>query len=62
MKEIILELKRGKLVTVSCEAEPTAMLSVRQKEDSYVITLQNGDNIKEGFGNHSLEIRIAVVA
>lgn len=62
MKEIKLELKKGKLVSISCEAEPTALLSVKRKQDSYIITLQNGNTMQEGSEDYLLEIRIAVVA
>lgn len=63
MREIQLELKKGKLVSVSCDADLTSKLSIKQEIDSYTVILQDGvGDVYEGEFDNSLRIRIAVVA
>ena len=63
MMEIKLELKNGKLVSVSCDADSTSRLSVKQGKDFYTVILQRSEgDAWTGERDHSLEIKIAVVA
>lgn len=63
MKEINLELKKGKLVSVSCCTDLTSKISIKQERDTYTVILQNCEEDQyEGEAGSFLKIRIAVVA
>lgn len=62
-REIQLELKKGKLVSVSCNADLTSTFSIRQERDTYILILRDGEeDVYKGEADNSLKIRIAVVA